>query len=152
MAKLLKDIIAEVSQPESPGDKQFKDKHIIGATDLPFKDGKSIWDIMNGRNLKKDDSKIASYKEGDDAKIYEDNDLETDNIIESLKQITESDSALELTFKNGETIEVDSETAAKLIAVAEELTDDNKEIFINHLEESEESFDKMLDFVASVIQ
>lgn len=152
MAKLLKDIISEVSQPESPADKQFKDKHIVGATELPFKDGKSIWDVMNGRNLKKDDTKIASYKEGDDAKIYEDNDLETDNIIESLKQITESDSALELTFKSGEIIEVDSETAAKLIAVAEELTDDNREIFINHLEESEESFDKMLDFVASVIQ
>jgi hypothetical protein len=152
MAKLLKDIIQEVSQPESPADIQFTDKHIVGATDLPFKDGQSIWDIMNGRNLKKDNSNLASYKEGDDAKIYEDNDSEADNIIESLKQIAESDSALELIFKDGDKIEVDSETAAKLIAVAEELTDDNKEIFISQLEESEESFDKMLDFVASVIQ
>ena len=153
MAKLLKDIISEVAQPESEGDKNFKDKHVVQDTYPPFQDGKKIWDILNGNTMKQDHSKISGYKDGQDQEVYEENEEEiTEGIIDSLRQVVESDTPLQITFKDGKVLDVDVETASKLISVSEELADKNLEIFIKSLEESDVSFMKMLDFAATVSQ
>lgn len=155
MAKFLRDIISEVAQPESDGDKAFKDKHVVAGTDLPVKDGKKIWDILNGGTMKKDHSKISSYKDGEDEQVYEqaENSEEIlEGIIDTLRQVVESETPLQIKFKDGNVLDVDVETASKLVAVSEELADNNLDIFIKSLEESEVSFMKMLDFAATVTQ
>jgi len=152
MAKFLKDIISEVAQPKSEGDKNFVDKHVKQEIDLPFKDGKKIWDILNGNTMKKDHTKPASYKEGEDEEVYEQVEEITEGIIDTLRQVIESNTPLQIKFKDGNVLDIDVETASKLIAVSEELTEENLDIFIKSLEESEVSFMKMLDFAATVSQ
>ena len=155
MAKFLKDIISEVAQPKSEGDKNFVDKHVKQEVDLPFKDGKKIWDILNGGTMDKDHSKMSSYKDGEDEAVYEEveNSEEIlEGIIDTLRQVVESEKPLQIKFKDGNVLDVDVETASKLVAVSEELADNNLDIFIKSLEESEVSFMKMLDFAATVSQ
>jgi len=89
MAKFLKDIISEVAQPKSEGDQDFVDKHVKQEIDLPFKDGKKIWDILNGNTMTKDHTKPASYKEGEDEEVYEQVEEITEGIIDTLRQVIE---------------------------------------------------------------
>jgi len=72
--KTLKQIMSEsdYTDPKSPGDKAFVDKHVIQKTDYPHKpkDGSND-DIFSGKKQKKK-KKLADYEKGQDKEVYED--------------------------------------------------------------------------------
>jgi hypothetical protein len=73
--KTFKDIISEVAQPKGGDEKAFKAKHVIQKINHPAaEDGQ----FTGGPSAKKDKSKKASYKEGEDEAVYEETDKEDD--------------------------------------------------------------------------
>ena len=71
--KTLKQIMSEsdYTDPKSPGDKAFVDKHVIQKTDYPHKpkDGSND-DIFSGKKQKKK-KKLADMEKGQDKEVYE---------------------------------------------------------------------------------
>ncbi len=71
--KTLKQIIKEsdYTDPKSPGDKAFVDKHVVQKTDYPHKpkDGSND-DIFSGKKQKKK-KKLADMEKGQDKEVYE---------------------------------------------------------------------------------
>ena len=63
---------SDYTDPKSPGDKAFVDKHVIQKTDYPHKpkDGSND-DIFSGKKQKKK-KKLADYEKGQDKEVYED--------------------------------------------------------------------------------
>lgn len=75
--KTFKDIISEVAQPKGGDEKAFKAKHVIQKINHPAaEDGQ----FTGGPSAKKDKSKKASYKEGEDEAVYEETDNEDDDM------------------------------------------------------------------------
>jgi hypothetical protein len=66
--KTYKDIISEVAEPKGEDEKRFKSKHIIQKIDHPAAEEGQF---TGGKTAKKDKSKIASYKNGEDKEVYE---------------------------------------------------------------------------------
>lgn len=71
--KTFKDIISEVAQPKGGDEKAFKAKHVIQKIDHPAAEDSQF---TGGSSAKKDKSKKASYKEGEDEAVYEETDNE----------------------------------------------------------------------------
>ncbi len=65
--KTFKQIISEVAEPLGDDEKRFKAKHVIQKIDHPVADENQF----TAKNTKKDKSKIAGYKDGDDEVVYE---------------------------------------------------------------------------------
>ena len=65
--KTYKQIISEVAEPLGDDEKRFKAKHVIQKIDHPVADENQF----TSKNTKKDKSKIAGYKDGEDAVVYE---------------------------------------------------------------------------------
>jgi hypothetical protein len=73
--KTYKQIISEVAEPIGGDEKAFKAKHVIQKINHPAaEDGQ----FTGGPSVKKDKSKKASYKEGEDEAVYEETDKEDD--------------------------------------------------------------------------
>ena len=73
--KTYKQIISEVAEPLGGDEKRFKAKHVIQKINHPAaEDGQ----FTGGPSVKKDKSKKASYKEGEDEAVYEEADKEDD--------------------------------------------------------------------------
>ena len=70
--KSFKELVLEVEEPRPGDEKRFKAKHVIqkhkdpGDGVTPNKD-----EVFDGSNVKKDNSKAASYENGEDKKVYE---------------------------------------------------------------------------------
>jgi hypothetical protein len=73
--KTFKDIISEVAQPKGGDEKAFKAKHVIQKINHPAAEDDQF---TGGPSVKKDKSKKASYKEGEDEAVYEETDKEDD--------------------------------------------------------------------------
>ena len=73
--KTFKDIISEVAQPKGGDEKAFKAKHVIQKINHPAAEDDQF---TGGPSAKKDKSKKASYKEGEDEAVYEETDKEDD--------------------------------------------------------------------------
>jgi len=66
--KTFKQIVSEVAQPVAGDEKRFKDKHKVDTIGDPQNNGDKLY---KGSEIKKDKSKIASYEDGEDTKVYE---------------------------------------------------------------------------------
>lgn len=66
--KTYKDIISEVAEPKGEDEKSFKSKHIIQKIDHPAAEEGQF---TGGKTAKKDKSKLAGYKDGEDKEVYE---------------------------------------------------------------------------------
>ena len=73
--KTYKQIISEVAEPLGGDEKRFKAKHVIQKINL---DAAEDGQFTGGTSAKKDKSKKASYKEGEDEAVYEETDKEDD--------------------------------------------------------------------------
>ena len=66
--KTFKQLIAEVEEPKTAGEKGFKDKHIIQKTaDVAGNDDA----VYKGSKVKKDKSKKSGHEDGEDKEVYE---------------------------------------------------------------------------------
>ena len=73
--KTYKEIISEVAEPLGGDEKRFKAKHVIQKINHPAAEDDQF---TGGKTAKKDKSKIASYKDGEDEIVYEELDKEDD--------------------------------------------------------------------------
>jgi hypothetical protein len=73
--KTYKDIISEVAEPLGGDEKRFKAKHMIQKINHPTAEDDQF---TGGKTAKKDKSKKASHKEGEDEAVYEETDKEDD--------------------------------------------------------------------------
>lgn len=73
--KTYKEIISEVAEPLGGDEKRFKAKHVIQKINHPAAEDDQF---TGGKTTKKDKSKIASYKDGEDEIVYEELDKEDD--------------------------------------------------------------------------
>ncbi len=81
---------------------------------------------------------------------YDEQDDIIENIIETMQRILDTDKEHSFTFKNGDILDIDANTAERLMSVYEELNDDNRDQFVNSLERNQKHFMKLLDFSATV--
>jgi NADH dehydrogenase/NADH:ubiquinone oxidoreductase subunit G len=171
MSKKLKDIIGEVAQPDSPDEKEFKDKHIVKDTPYPAKGTDDVLNARKGEKGKAKKTKITHISKEEEEQVYEevsqddlmalvDEILEEDydileqlideGILEDIKTIAEGEDEHFIELKDGTEVEVDPQTASAISDVVEFLNDTNRDKFIERLEESEESFMRMVDFAISM--
>ena len=84
--KTLKDIILEATSEVNPlprRTKNFIDKHVVQKIDYPV----DVEDQFTAKKTKKDHTKGASYKNGEDSVVYEETDLEEKKLTDkSIKQ------------------------------------------------------------------
>ena len=73
-----------------------------------------------------------------------------ENIIETMQRVLDTDKEHSFTFKNGDMLDIDADTAERLMSVYEELNDENRDQFVNSLERNQKHFMKLLDFSATV--
>lgn len=86
--KTYKEIISEVAEPIGGDEKRFKAKHVIQKINHPAAEDDQF---TGGKTAKKDKSKIASYKDGEDEEVYEATMTPTDvkqreNIVTGMKK------------------------------------------------------------------
>lgn len=160
MAKNLRDIIGEVAEPRAGDERRFKAKHVVQDNPYP---AKGTDDVLNARKAKKDKTKLTHTTTKEEEDMYEeaisivdelfeeefDLDL-AEGILEDIHTIAESEEANFITLQDGTEIEVDPETAEAISNVVEFLNDTNREKFLARLEESEDSFMRMVDFAVSM--
>jgi hypothetical protein len=83
---------------------------------------------------------------------YQDDDgnisgvIQSESVIETLQKIHESKQTLSVNFDSGDTKTVDHHTATVLVNVYENLNEENKNRFVNMLQNSPEQFTKAADF------
>lgn len=162
MAKNLRDIIGEVAEPRAGDEKRFKDKHVVQDNPYPVR---GTDDVLNARKAKKDTTKLTHSSKEEEEDMYEHamgvvneiyNELLTEDryiiegILEDIHTIAESEEPSFITLQDGSEIEVDPETAEAISNVVEFLNDENRDKFLARLEESEESFMRMVDFAVSM--
>ena len=71
------------------------------------------------------------------------------DIVETMQRVIETEQDHPFTFKNGDVLDIDHETAKQLMDVYEELTDENREQFVSSLERNQNHFKKLVDFSAT---
>lgn len=159
MARNLRDIIGEVAEPKAGDEKRFKAKHVVQDTPYP---AKGTDEVLNARKAKKDQTKLTHMDKKEEEDMYEDvMDLVSDildeewvdleeGILEDIHTIAESEEASFITLQDGTELEVDPETAEAIANVVEFLNPENREKFLARLEESEDSFMRMVDFAVSM--
>lgn len=160
MAKNLRDILGEVAEPKAGDEKRFKAKHVVQDNPYP---AKGTDDVLNARKAKKDTTKLSHMSKEEEEDMYEEALAVVDEIFEELTEealvegiledihtIAESEKANFITLADGSELEVDPDTAEAIANVVEFLNDENREKFLARLEESEESFMRMVDFAVSM--
>lgn len=159
MAKKLSDIIGEVAEPKAGDEKNFKDKHVVQDNPYP---AKGTDDVLNARKAKKDTSKLTHKTKEEEEEVYESvmsivNDIFEEEfvnieegVLDDILTVVESDKPQFITLNDGTELEVDPDTASAIANVVEFLNDTNREKFIARLEESEDSFMRMVDFAVSM--
>jgi hypothetical protein len=91
--------ISNYANPKSEAEKNFVGKHLDAVQQQlhpAFKNQAEQDAVFKGGTIKKDHSKIASYKEGEDAKVYEQaiefvKDNLTEENLEKFNQLLEDD-------------------------------------------------------------
>jgi hypothetical protein len=63
----LRQILSEIAEPQSPAEKNFKDKHVV---DIQTTDDQETV-VAATKKTKKDKSRVADYKDGADEMVYE---------------------------------------------------------------------------------
>ena len=91
----------------------------------------------------------VATKQAKDEEFAEQDDI-VENIIETMQKVLETEKEHSFTFKNGDVLDIDHDTAERLMGVYEELNDDNRDQFVNSLERNQNHFMKLLDFSATV--
>ena len=119
----------DYTNPASPAEKAFKDKHVVQKTDYPVKQraGSSIDDVFNGakQNKKK---RLADQDHEQSVAAYEE---------------------FEHTFQlaDGTEVELSQEDVDKLSGFYEALSDENKQVFMSKFTENRLTNDHLLNWV-----
>jgi len=174
--KTLKQLMSEsdYTNPKSPGDKAFVDKHIVQKTDAPHTPkGGSNDEIFSGSKQKKK-KRIADPEDGDDKKVYEDK-MSKDEIskkeqivkgmkknsadfikrygkdAESVMHATATKNAQEAVAIDTWDLEASHEEIQLLKDIHETLNDTNRDEFISRLE-TPEGLKKMIEFATNLAE
>ena len=163
---------SDYTDPKSPGDKAFVDKHVIQKTDYPHKpkDGSND-DIFSGKKQKKK-KKLADYEKGQDKEVYEDKMSKGDmkrkeQIVKGMKKNTadfisrygkDAESVMHATAtKQAQSEEADpwaidasEEEINALKEVHDTLNDANKEEFMEKIS-TPEGLEAMIEFATKLI-
>ena len=91
---------------------------------------------------------VATNQAKEDEEFAEEDIIE--NIIETMQRVLDTEKEHSFTFKNGDVLDIDHDTAERLMSVYEELNDENRDQFVNSLERNQNHFMKLLDFSATV--
>tara|TARA_Y100000590_G_scaffold102433_2_gene116399 strand:- start:3779 stop:4363 length:585 start_codon:yes stop_codon:yes gene_type:complete len=122
-------------------------------TDI-VKDILDDWEKTRGtekelKKLIKTYAKKNRLKEKDLEKAVETGQVESVDIINKLKNITDS---TYITFKDNSKLKIDNETASVILNVYENLNDENKNKLEKTLEQNQTTFLKMTDFAFSCLE
>jgi len=101
--------------------------------------GKDAESVMHG----------VATNQAKDEEFAEDQDI-VENIIETMQKVLDTEKEHSFTFKNGDVLDIDADTAERLMGVYEDLNDDNRDMFVSSLERNQNHFMKLLDFSTTV--
>jgi hypothetical protein len=101
--------------------------------------GKDAESVMHG----------VATNQAKDEEFAEDQDI-VENIIETMQKVLDTEKEHSFTFKNGDVLDIDADTAERLMSVYEDLNDDNRDMFVSSLERNQNHFMKLLDFSTTV--
>lgn len=132
--KTFKQLISEVEEPKSSGEKRFKAKHIIKKTDYPIDDEEAKNVIFKG-GTEKDDTVPASYEEGEDELVYE-----------SASFIEEALKVGNFKLNDGHNAKLNSEEVKLLNNLFSELNATNRRKMEEEMKADKESLDRILKF------
>jgi hypothetical protein len=84
--KTFRTILSEVSKPRSGDERAFRDKHIVQVIQHPVADYKQHSGDIDGNGVpdqrKKKNTRLADYKKGEDEAVYEEIDLDDEDMEE----------------------------------------------------------------------
>lgn len=135
-----------VERRNAPDENRFIDKHIVGKKDHPV----AGEDQFTSKKAKA--KRNADHSDEESKEVYESAEDLDEAVIDSLRKIVKTKSAMPVKFADGQTTKVDMFTASAMVKVHDALKKDNQTKFADAINKNEQMFMKMMDFAMDKVK